>query len=191
MTINLTKGQGLSLAKNTGLSRVFMGLGWDAAQTKGWFGKVKSGGDIDLDASVIAYDANGSVVDSVWFGSLRGMGGAVQHSGDNRTGDGDGDDETIHIDLAALPANIQTLVFTVNSYRGQTFDAVDNATCRLVDASNNAELCQFRLAEKGSHTGLIMTSLSRKKGFWEVTAIGEPVGGTSVRDLYTPASRYA
>ncbi|MCW3782531.1 TerD family protein [Defluviimonas salinarum] len=194
MSITLAKGQQLSLAKNAGLSRVSMGLGWDAAKPKsgGFFGKVFGGGaveDIDLDASVIVFDAGKQVLDTVWFRQLTGMGGAIRHSGDNRTGDGDGDDETISIDLSALPASAMHMVFTVNSFLGQTFDKVENAVCRLVDARGNTELCRFNLAEKGAHTGAIMAVLSRASGAWEMTAIGRPTNGRTVKDLAADAVR--
>ncbi|MEY8800258.1 TerD family protein [Leisingera sp. XS_AS12] len=197
MTISLSKGQALSLSKETGLSKVYMGLGWDAArpQKTGFFSRVlgaaAGGGDIDLDASVIVFDANGNELDTVWYRQLNGMGGAIRHSGDNRTGDGDGDDEVISVDLAALPANAVSLVFTVNSFTGQTFNEVENAECRLVDQNGNKELCKFVLAEKGSHTGVVMAALSRKGGEWSMTAIGEIANGRTVRDLADAAVRYA
>lgn len=194
MTISLTKGATLSLAKNTGLDKVVMGLGWDAAKPKGLMGRMfggGSGGEIDLDASVLVYDRNGSVVDAVWFRQLKGMNGAIRHSGDNRTGDGDGDDETISVDLASLPATVESLVFTVNSYTGQTFNAVDNAVCRLVDARGNTELCRYVLSDKGSHTGVIMAVLSRKSGAWEMRAVGEVLSGRTIKDMGPEAARHA
>lgn len=192
MSISLSKGQTLSLAKNTGLSRVTMGLGWDAAKPKGFFGRLTGGGggDIDLDASVIVYDNAGRVLDTVWFRQLTGMQGAIRHSGDNRTGDGDGDDESISVDLSALPANAQALVFTVNSFTGQNFDQVDNAHCRLLDDNARSELCKFTLAEKGSHTGVIMAVLSRKSGAWEMQAIGSAAQGRTVQDMAQAATRF-
>jgi len=191
MSITLSKGQSISLAKNTGLSNVFMGLGWDAAKPKGFFGRLAGGGDsIDLDASVIVMDATGRTLDTVWFRQLTGMNGAIRHSGDNRTGDGDGDDEVIKIDLSALPASATSLVFTVNSFTGQNFNQVENATCRLVDMKGNTELCSFALGEKGNHTGVIMAVLSRKSGSWEMKAIGVATNGRTVADLAGEAARY-
>lgn len=192
MTISLTKGSTLSLAKNAGLDRVVMGLGWDAAKSSGLMGRLfgGGGGEIDLDASVLVFDRSGQVLDTVWFRQLRGMGGAIRHSGDNRTGDGDGDDETISVDLGSLPANVVSLVFTVNSFTGQNFNAVDNAVCRLVDARGSKELCRYVLSEKGAHTGVIMAVLTRKTGSWEIKAIGETMSGRTVQDMARDAIRH-
>lgn len=193
MTISLHKGQKLSLAKNTGLSRVTVGLGWDPAKPAGGFlSKMFGGGSpasIDLDASVIVMDAQRQTLDTIWFQKLQGMNGAIRHSGDNRTGEGEGDDESIAIDLSALPSNAVHLVVTVNSFQGQTFDKVDNAVCRLVDDAKREELCRFTLSEKGSHTGVIMAVLSRASGAWEMKAIGEVANGRTVRDLSSAAAR--
>lgn len=193
MTISLSKGQGLSLAKNTGLSRVTVGLGWDPAKPAGGFiSKMFGGGSaasIDLDASVIVMDAQKQTLDTIWFQKLQGMNGAIRHSGDNRTGEGEGDDESIAIDLSALPSNAVHLVITVNSFTGQTFDKVDNAVCRLVDDANGKELCRYTLSEKGSHTGVIMAVLTRASGAWEMKAVGEIANGRTARDLGAAAAR--
>lgn len=188
MGISLSKGQTVSLAKNTGLAKVAMGLGWDAAKKSGFFGRLSAPAEIDLDASVLVFDAHGAVLDTVWFRHLRGMNGSIVHSGDNRTGEGDGDDETINIDLAALDAKAVSLVFVVNSYTGQTFNDVENASCRLIDLAKKEELVKFTLAEKGANTGVIMAKLSRASGAWEMTAIGKPMNGRSVQDM-TAAAR--
>ncbi|WP_411840015.1 TerD family protein [Paracoccus sp. ME4] len=194
MTISLTKGSTLSLAKNAGLDKVVMGLGWDAAKSGGLMGRLFGGGGgggaIDLDASVLVYDGTGAILDTVWFRQLRGMGGAIRHSGDNRTGDGDGDDETISVDLGSLPANVVSLVFTVNSFSGQNFSAVDNAVCRLVDARDGKELCRYVLSEKGRHTGVFMAVLTRRSGSWEIRAIGETMSGRTVQDMAREAIRH-
>lgn len=193
MGITLAKGEKLSLAKNTGLSKVAMGIGWDPAKkATGFFGRLTGGGsgEIDLDASVLVFSDQGHVLDTVWFRNLRGMNGAINHSGDNRTGDGDGDDETISVDLSALPANAQTLVFTVNSFTGQTFNAVANAHARLVDTNARTELAKFTLTEQGAHTGVVMVVLSRKSGAWEMTAVGKPTAGSTVKDMVEDCQRY-
>ena len=194
MSISLKKGGSISLSKESGLSKVFMGLGWDAAKPAkpaGFLGRLVGGGgqpaDIDLDASVIVFDADGRVLDTVWFRQLKSKDGSINHSGDNRTGDGDGDDETISVDLGRLPSAAETLIFTVNSFTGQNFNEVDNAVCRLVDTRGNEELCQF---EKGAHTGVIMASLSRKSGDWKMTAIGEVMNGRTVTDMAAEAVRF-
>ncbi len=187
MSISLAKGQSVDLRKQTNsLTRVKMGLGWDAAKSGGGFLKSLFGGapeGIDLDASCIVFDAGKQPVDLVWFRNLRSKDGAIQHSGDNLTGEGEGDDETISVDLASLPAEVVSLVFTVNSFRGQTFNEVENAFCRLVDAANGKELVRFNLAEKGAHSGVVMAVLSRSANSWTMKAVGTPANGQTAQQL--------
>ena len=157
MAVNLQKGQKISLSKEAGgeLTQVKLGLGWDVAQGPqaqkgGFLGKLfdgGSGGDsIDLDASCIMFDSSKQAVDAIWFSQLKSKDGSIVHTGDNRTGDGDGDDEVINVDLARVPSNVTSLVFTVNSFTGQTFETVENAFCRIVNASNNAEVARYNLS---------------------------------------------
>lgn len=184
MGVTLEKKQTISLEKNGGgqLTKISMGLGWDAAK-RGLLGFLSGGGgDIDLDASCIVLDQSKNVLDVIWFRQLESKDGHIKHSGDNRTGDGDGDDETIFVDLASLRANVQHLVFTVNSFTNQDFSSVKNAYCRIVDGSN-VELARFNLSEQGNHTGLIMAYVKRSNGGWTVTAVGERTSGRSVQDL--------
>lgn len=191
MSISLSKGQKISLEKDRGLSRVFMGCGWDPAQVpakkKGFFESLLGGGaaadEIDLDASVIVLDENKSSLDVVWFQQLTSKDGAIKHSGDNLTGEGDGDDETIYVELTTLDARAKYLVFIVNSFRGQTFDEVDNAFARLVDDTNQSEICRFTLTEKGRHTGVVMASLEKTSAGWEMTAHGKPANGRTAADM--------
>jgi tellurium resistance protein TerZ len=122
-------------------------------------------------------------VDLVWFRQLQSRDGSIKHSGDNRTGEGDGDDETINVDLQRLPATVKSLVFTVNSFTGQNFEKIANAYCRIVNASNKTELARFNLSEKGSHTGVVMASLVREAGGWEFKAIGQVTNGRTADDL--------
>lgn len=192
MAISLTKGQKISLTKEQGLSKVMVGLGWDPVASKGGFlgfGRGKST-DIDLDASALVFDANKRVIDTIWFRQLNGMQGAIRHSGDNRTGQGDGDDETISIDLAALPAQVSHIVITVNSFTGETFNQVENAFARLVDTSTGKEIGAYKLAEKGAHTGVVMAALSRDGGTWSMKAIGEPMRGRTVQDMVDTSARF-
>ncbi len=189
MSISLSKGQKISLEKGRGLSKVFMGCGWDPAKApskKGFLGSIFGGGgadEIDLDASVIVLDENKALIDLVWFQQLTSKDGAITHSGDNLTGEGDGDDETIYVDLARLDVRAEYLVFTVNSFRGQTFNEVDNAFARLVDDTNQVEICRFTLTEKGQHTGVVMASLERTRAGWEMTAHGKPANGRTASDM--------
>jgi tellurium resistance protein TerZ len=185
MALTLSQQQSISLEKTAGsaLTRISLGLGWDPVKA-GFLGKLMgSGGEIDLDASCILLDESLQVIDLVWFRQLKSQDGSIQHSGDNRTGEGDGDDETIHVDLSRLPAAVKHLIFTVNSFTGQNFDKVEKAYCRIVNASNKSELARFNLSEKGGHTGIVMASLSRKGSDWEFKAIGETTRGRTADDL--------
>lgn len=179
-TINLVKGQKINLKKDNGtaLTTVTMGLGWDAVST--WIGSSSS---IDLDASCLLFDTGGNLVDQVWFRQLKSNDGSIVHSGDNRTGVGDGDDETIKVDLSRVPSNIQTLVFTVNSYIGQTFDQVKNCFCRLFETGSGEEFCRFDLAEKGNHTGKLMAKVYRYNGEWKIAALGNICNGKTFREM--------
>lgn len=187
MSISLSKGQKLSLSKNNpGLTRVFMGLGWDPVKSGGgFFSKLLGAGGsaIDLDASVIVFDGAKNKIDTVYFSNLKSADGAITHDGDNLTGDGDGDDEVIRVDLSRLDPRAVHLVFTVNSFQGQTFDKVDNAVARLVDDTNQNEVCSYTLREQGAHTGVVMASLSKGADGWTMTAHGVPATGRTVSDL--------
>ncbi len=185
--VSLRKRQTVSLVKTgaPALRRVAMGLGWDPAA---------AGRSIDLDASVIVIDGRGRKTDSVWFMSKSAYGGVIEHSGDNLTGDGDGDDETIAVDLSRLPDPAQALVFVVNSFQGQKFTEVRNAYCRLLDVDSGAELVRFDLTESKDSTGVIMCVLHRSAdagppggGTWDMTAIGEFRDGKTARAMYGPA----
>jgi len=184
--VSLVKGQSVRLDKiaDAGLRRVTMGLGWDVRQPKGFFGLFGGGGgDIDLDASCLLFDASSVLVDSVWFQQLQSNDGSILHTGDNRTGAGDGDDEQIIVDLQRLPANVTTLIFTVNSFTGDSFDRIENAYCRLVDETSGRELARYDLTGSGSHTGQVMAKVARQEGGWEMTAIGDRTSGRTFHDM--------
>lgn len=186
MGISLQKKQTISLSKDGGgsLRKVVLGLGWDAAKPTGFFGKLMgSTTDIDLDASCIIVDSKGKGSDLVWYRQLKSKCGKVQHSGDNRTGEGDGDDESIMVDLSNLSSDIQSLVFTVNSFTGQNFSSVANAYCRIVDADNGKELARLNLSDQGKHTGLIMAYLKRNGANWNFTAVGTVCRGRTAKDI--------
>jgi tellurium resistance protein TerZ len=184
VSVSLSKGQKVSLSKEGGatLTKVRMGLGWDAAPVKGLFGR-KRAQTIDLDASALLFDAGGALVDQVWFQQLTSKDGSVQHTGDNLTGEGEGDDESIRVDLSRVPANISTLVFTVNSFTGQDFSQIENAFCRLVDEANGSEIARYELTGSGSHTAQIMAKVAREGAGWAMTAIGVPASGRTFKDL--------
>lgn len=179
IAINLEKGARINLTKPQGgeLTKIRMGLGWDPAK-KGFFS-----GSIDLDASCLMLNSDRQMEDNIYFGSLRSRCGSVIHEGDNLTGDGDGDDETIRVDLQNVPANIHHLVFTVNSYRGQTFNEVANASCRLYDDTTGQVVAEYNLTEQGPQTGLIMVSLYRHNGTWKLKALGDLGNGRIGGDM--------
>ncbi len=178
--VSLAKRQTVSLTKTGAppLRRVAMGLGWDPAA---------AGRSIDLDASAIAVDRRGKKADSVWFMSKSAFRGAIEHSGDNLTGDGAGDDETITVALDALPADVDAVVFVVNSFQGQKFTEVRSAYCRLLDLDSGAELVRFDLTDSKPSTGVVMSVLRRAGAAWEMTAIGEFHDGKTARAMYKPA----
>ena len=184
--VSLAKGQAVRLEKSGGgtLTRVAMGLGWDVRKSKGLLGMFGGGGgDVDLDASCLTFDADRRQLDEVWFRKLSSSDGSIVHSGDNRTGAGDGDDETITVDLTRLPANVQTLVFTVNSFTGDSFDRIENAYCRLVDSTDGKELARYDLTGSGPHTGQVMAKLVRTGDGWEMKALGERTTGRTFQDM--------
>ncbi|MFG2957845.1 TerD family protein [Streptomyces sp. NPDC048291] len=186
MSVNLTKGQQISLSKSDGtsLSAVRMGLGWQAAQRKGFLAKLAGAREIDLDASAVLF-AGGQPVDVVFFQHLVSDDGSVRHLGDNLTGGaGAGaDDEVILVDLGRVPPHVDQIVFTVNSFTGQTFAEVQNAFCRLVDETTGQELARYTLSGGGPHTAQIMAKLYRAGGGWQLKAIGEPAAGRTFQDL--------
>lgn len=192
MAITLQKKQTISLEKTAGsnLTKISMGLGWDPVKSKGFLGKLLGGGgEIDLDASCLMLDTGKALLDTVWFRQLKSKDGSIKHSGDNRTGEGEGDDESIFVELSSLPSAVKYLMFTVNSFTGQTFDKVENAYCRLVNSANSAELARFNLSEKGRHTGVLMAYLTRTGNDWNLTAVGEVASGSTVNHLLQDAQR--
>jgi tellurium resistance protein TerZ len=185
MALNLSKGQKISLDKEAGtqLTQIIMGLGWDPVKKKGLFGFGGGSQEVDLDASCVMFDEQGAQTDVVWFRQLKSKDGSIIHTGDNRTGEGDGDDEQIIVNLTTVPANVKSLVFTVNSFTGQNFSQVDNATCRIINASNNQEVARFNLTTLGNHNSQIMAKLYRHNNEWKMHAIGETGNGRTFGDL--------
>ena len=185
MSISLQKGQKVSLSKESkGLSNVLVGLGWDAVeQRSGLFGLFKAA-DIDCDATAILLK-NGKFVDKtdvVYFGNLVHKSGTVRHMGDNLTGEGEGDDEQIMVDLTKVPANVERIAFTVTIYeaeeRRQNFGQVSNSYIRLVDEANNVELIHYDLGEDFSiETAVVVGELYRHNGEWKFNAIGSGFQG--------------
>ncbi|MFZ2175236.1 MAG: TerD family protein [Rhodococcus sp. (in: high G+C Gram-positive bacteria)] len=174
MGVSLTKGGNVSLTKEApNLTAVAVGLGWDARST--------TGTDFDLDASAIAAGADKKVVSDqhfVFFNNLRSPDGSIEHVGDNTTGEGEGDDEVINVNLAAVPANIESVLFPVSIYdaetRSQSFGQVRNAYIRVVDQANGTELARYDLSEDAStETAMVFGELYRHGAEWKFRAIGQ------------------
>ncbi|MBZ9749763.1 TerD family protein [Deinococcus sp. HMF7620] len=184
MALSLKKGEQISLAKTSGttLTAVRMGVGWEGIKKKGLLGFGAGREAVDLDANALMFDASGTLVDQVWFRQLQSKDGSVRHSGDNRTGDGAGDDETITIHLNRLPQNVVTVILSVNNYSGQSFNRIETAYCRLINEQGEKELARYELAGQGDHNGLIMASLKREGTDWTFKAIGAPASGRTYHD---------
>ncbi|MDJ0465615.1 TerD family protein [Streptomyces sp. H27-C3] len=183
MTVNMSKGQQISLTKSGGgeLTVVRMGLGWKSVPRKGFLARMTAK-EIDLDASAVLF-ADKQPADVVFFQHLTSDDGSVRHTGDNRVGGAGGDDESIVVDLQRVPVHVDQIVFTVNSFTGQTFEEVENAFCRLVDETNGQELARYTLTGGGRHTAQIMAKVVRAGAGWQMAAIGEPAQGRTFQDL--------
>ena len=200
MGVNLQKGQKVNLKKSDGqaLSRIRIGLGWDPVEQKkgGLFGSIFGGSapDIDCDASVIVCKGGrlSGKGDVVYFGNLKHSSGAIRHTGDNLTGEGDGDDEQILVDLTAVPQDYDKLVFVVNIYdcesRKQDFGMIANAFIRICDERTGEEFCRYNLSESyAGMTAMIFGEIYRYNGEWKFNAIGQ---GTKDKGLNELARRY-
>ena len=179
MAVNLQKGQKVDLTKgNPGLTKLLVGLGWDTNKYDGGF-------DFDLDAAAFLLGANGKVTsdaDFVFYNNLKHASGSVEHMGDNLTGEGEGDDEQVKVDLAKVPANIEKIAFTVTIHdaeaRKQTFGQVSNAFIRILDEASNKELIRYDLGEDFSvETAVIVGELYKHSGEWKFSAIGSGFQG--------------
>ena len=202
MSVSLQKGQKVNLSKdNAGLAKVIVGLGWDEAKPSGgggggFFATLFGGGAatthqaIDCDASAIMLK-NGKFVDRtdlVYFGNLKHKSGTVNHMGDNLTGEGEGDDEQIVIDLSRVPAEYDKIVIVVNIYqavqRKQHFGMIENAFIRMVDARNNKEMCKYNLTENYSGmTAMIFGEIYRHNGEWKFNAMGNGTTDPGIGEL--------
>jgi tellurium resistance protein TerD len=198
LAISLVKGQKIDLTKtNAGLTSLVIGLGWDPATVtkKGFFGFKKETPNIDCDASALLLDSEGKLTQKenlVCFYNKTSACHAVVHSGDNLTGDGDGDDEQIFIDLKKIPGDIHRVLFVVNIYdceqRRQDFGMIQSAFIRVVDQSSEQELVRFDLTENyAGKTALIVAEVYRYNGEWKFSAIGEGTHATHINHL---AARY-
>lgn len=174
MGVSLSKGGNVSLTKEApGLTAVIVGLGWDIRTT--------TGTDFDLDASALLLNSGGKVASDahfIFFNNLKSPDGSVEHTGDNLTGEGDGDDESVLVDLSAVPAHCDKIVFPVSIHmadeRGQTFGQVSNAFIRVVNQADGQELARYDLSEDAStETAMIFGELYRYQGEWKFRAVGQ------------------
>lgn len=179
MGIVLKKGQKIDLTKNNAsLKKLLVGLGWDT-------NKYDGGYDFDLDASVFCCGEDGKVhndLDFIFYNNLKHSSGAIEHMGDNLTGDGDGDDEQVKIDLSLVPQNISKIDFTVTIHeaveRNQNFGQVSNAYVRVVNSETNEEILKYDLGEDFSiETAIVVGELYRHNGEWKFNAIGSGFQG--------------
>lgn len=174
MSVSLTKGGNVSLTKQApGLNAILVGLGWDARTT--------SGADFDLDASALMIGASGKILSDqhfVFFNNLTSPDGSVEHLGDNLTGEGEGDDEEIKVNLANVPAEVDKILIAVSIYesdsRGQSFGQVRNAYIRVVNQGDGSELTRYDLTEDASsETAMIFGEVYRNGGEWKFRAVGQ------------------
>ena len=174
MSVSLTKGGNVSLTKEApGLTNVVVGLGWDIRTT--------TGADFDLDASAIVLGADGKVLSDkhfVFFNNLTSPDGSVEHTGDNLTGEGEGDDEQVKVNLAGLPAEVDKVVFPVSIYdadsRSQSFGQVRNAFIRVVNQGDGSEMARYDLSEDAStETAMVFGELYRAGTDWKFRAVGQ------------------
>ena len=178
MALTLSKGENLSLTKTEpGLSKVLLGLGWDERQT--------DGSDFDLDASAFLLAAGGKVrssADFIFYNQTTSADGAVSHTGDNRTGEGEGDDEAIKVDLSKVSPDVETIAVTVTIHeaeaRRQSFGQVANAFIRVVNDQTGNEVVRYDLSEDYStETAMVFGELYRRNGEWKFRAVGQGYAG--------------
>lgn len=178
MGVSLSKGGNVSLEKAApGMTKMLAGLGWDTRSTDGV--------DFDLDASVFLLGDNGKVIDDksfIFYNNLKSVCGSVEHTGDNLTGEGEGDDESIKVNLASVPAEVKRIAIGVTIHdaeaRGQNFGQVSNAFVRIVDEANGTEAVRYDLSEDYSiETALNFGEIYRHNGEWKFKAIGQGFAG--------------
>ena len=178
MAISLQKGGNVSLSKEApGLTKMLIGVGWDVRAT--------AGENFDLDGSAFLLNASGKVrsdADFIFYNQPKSDNGAVAHQGDNRTGEGEGDDEVIEVNLAAVPADVDKIAITVTIHdadaRKQNFGQVSSAFIRCVNADSNVEIARFDLSEDASvETAMIFGEIYRHNGEWKFKAIGQGFKG--------------
>ncbi len=193
MSISLEKGQRISLEKNgSGLDRVCVGVNWGAIEKKGFFGTKKVA--VDLDASIGLYTESKDLADVVYFGQLKSKDGSVVHSGDDRTGDLDGDDgldnEIVSVELGKVPANIKSIAIVLNSYQGQDFASIPFASVRLYEGTPSRVdniIANYNIAHEDKFNGsvsMVLGVLYRHNTAWKFRAVGEPTDDKKLEQLF-------
>ncbi len=185
MAINLEKGQKINLQKSDGtkLLNICVGVNWGAIEKKGWFGGVSKEA-VDLDASCVLYDSSKNVIDVIYFGSLNSKDGSIKHSGDDLTGDMDGDDgldnEIITVDFSRLSSNVEHVAFVLNSFRGHDFGTIPFASIRIYEGTPtrvNEIFATYNIAKGAGFAGnvsMVMGVFYKRNNEWKFNAIGEP-----------------
>lgn len=178
MSISLSKGGNISLSKEEpGLSKILIGLGWDVRST--------DGADFDLDATAFLLKTDGKVrsdADFIFYNQLKSTDGSVEHTGDNRTGEGEGDDESLRVELTRVPAEIDKVAVAVTIHDGeskrQNFGMVQNAFIRVVNDATGREIARYDLTEDASvETAMIFGEVYRHNGEWKFRAVGQGFAG--------------
>jgi tellurium resistance protein TerZ len=191
--INLSKGQKINLTKDNGqkLTQACVGLNWGAIEKKGFFGGVKKA-TVDLDASCAVFDADNNVIDVIYYGNLKSNDLAIQHSGDDLTGDMDGDDgldnEIITVNLNKLSPKADKIVFILNSFNGDDFATIPYAHLRIYEGTPSrvdSVLAKFNVAAESAYKGyisMVMGRFYRRNGEWKFATTGEPTQDTSLEN---------
>lgn len=197
--MQLAKQQTLNLAKAAQLITLHFGTNWGMIEKSGFLGMGKSKQDVDLDASAIMLNDMGATVGTpVYFGNLRSVG--INHSGDDLTGDAEADNsdnEIITVDLSKIPANVESVIFTLNSFSGQKFDDIPYAAIRVYEGQPNRPTevkATFNLANDASFKGatsIVVGKLYRSNNGWDFKAIGDASGHTRLNGLIQEAKKYA
>ncbi|MGJ1498459.1 TerD family protein [Sphingobacterium spiritivorum] len=202
MAINLQKGQKINLQKNNGstLQNICVGVNWGAIEKKGWLGNVTREA-VDLDASCVLYDTSRNLIDVVYFGSLRSKDGAIRHSGDDLTGDMDGDDgldnEIITLDFTRLNPAVNHVAFVLNSFRGHDFGTIPFASIRIYEGTPtrvNEVFATYDIV-KGTgfagHVSMVLGIFYKRNGEWKFNAVGEPTNDRKLEEtIKTVAQNY-
>lgn len=185
MAINLQKGQRINLKKENGssLQNICVGVNWGAIEKKGWFGGVSKEA-VDLDASCALYDSSKNAIDVVYFGNLKSKDGSIKHSGDDLTGDMDGDDgldnEIITLDFSRLHSSVEYVAFVLNSFRGQDFGTIPFASIRIYEGTPirvNEIFATYNIAKGegfAGHVSMVMGVFYKRNNEWKFNAVGEP-----------------